>query len=83
MIQMLLYEMHQDKNISSVMWHGKSILNDSTSLPCTVGLTVPCEQTYQDCSVRWKILSFMMPVEKMGLAQDYVKLSRTVEQKKT
>lgn len=71
--------MHQDRNISSVMWRGKSLLNDSTSLPCRTHCALWIDLPGLLCEVE----NFMMPVEKMGLAQDYVKLSRTLQKKTT
>lgn len=48
--------------------------------PCCVGLTVPCGRAYKDHSVGRKTLSFMIRVERMGLAQDFVELTPTVAQ---
>lgn len=39
---------------------------------------MPCGETYRDCSVGRKIQGFMIRVERMGLAHDFVKLTLTV-----
>lgn len=67
--------------VCSFLWlHYGSDVRDLliVSVPRCGRLTVPCGWTYRDCSVGRKIQSFMIRVERMGLAHDFVKLTITV-----